>query len=200
MSDINEQHKIKAQKRNAGYEKKQAKATTEKGLLIINTGAGKGKTTAAFGMVLRAVGHGMNVGVVQFIKGAMETAERTVLSKFDNVEFHAIGEGFTWKTQNREKDIATAEEAWQVAAGLIDNPDIDMVVLDELNVVLKYDYLDINKVLEKIQNRRPMQHIIVTGRQAKEELIEAADLVSEIKPIKHPYKDQRIIAQKGIEF
>lgn len=200
MSDINEQHKIKAQKRNAGYEKKQAKATNEKGLFIINTGAGKGKTTAAFGMVLRAVGHGMNVGVVQFIKGAMETAERTVLSQFDNVEFHAIGEGFTWKTQNREKDIATAEEAWQVAVGLIDNPDIDMVVLDELNVVLKYDYLDINKVLEKIQNRRPMQHIIVTGRQAKEELIEAADLVSEIKPIKHPYKDQRIIAQKGIEF
>ena len=200
MSDMNESHKLKAQKRNEGYEKKQAKATQTKGLLIINTGAGKGKSTAAFGMVLRAIGHGMKVGIVQFIKGAMDTAERDVLSQFEQVEFHAIGDGFTWKTQDREKDVATAQSAWQVAKSLIENPDIDMVVLDELNIVLKYDYLDIQDVLATFLARHPMQHVIVTGRHARDELIEVADLVSEIRPIKHPFKSQRVMAQKGIEF
>ncbi len=195
-----EKHKRAAEKRNAGYEKKQAKATKEKGLFIINTGTGKGKTSAALGMVIRAVGHGMKVGVVQFIKGAKETAERNVLSGFDNVEFHSIGDGFTWITQNREQDIATAEKAWQTAKEMIESPDYDMVLLDELNIILKYDYLNTDEVLAVINTRPEMMHVIVTGRHAKDDLIESADLVSEIRPIKHPYKEQGVKAQKGIEF
>ena len=195
-----EKHKRAAEKRNAGYEKKQAKATKEKGLFIINTGTGKGKTSAAMGMVIRAVGHGMKVGVVQFIKGAKETAERNVLSGFDNVDFHSIGDGFTWITQNREQDIATAEKAWHIAKEMIENSDCDMVLLDELNIILKYDYLDTDEVLSVINARPEMMHVIVTGRHAKDSLIEAADLVSEIRPIKHPYKEQGVKAQKGIEF
>ncbi len=195
-----EKHKRAAEKRNAGYEKKQAQATKEKGLFIINTGTGKGKTSAAMGMVIRAVGHGMKVGVVQFIKGAKETAERNVLSGFDNVEFHSIGDGFTWITQNREQDIATAEKAWHIAKQMIENPDYDMVLLDELNIILKYDYLNTDEVLAVINDRPEMMHVIVTGRHAKDNLIEAADLVSEIRPIKHPYKEQGVKAQKGIEF
>lgn len=199
MND-NDRHKKMAQKRNAGYEKKQARATLEKGLLIVNTGTGKGKSTAAFGMALRAVGHGMRVGVVQFIKGAMHTAERDVLQKFARVEFHTIGDGFTWHTQNREQDLATAQKAWAVAAAMVGDAAYDMVVLDELNVILKYDYLDFGTVLGALQNRPPMQHIIVTGRHARAELIKAADLVSEITPLKHPYKEQGVKAQRGVEF
>jgi len=199
MND-NDRHKTMAQKRNAGYEKKQARATLEKGLLIVNTGTGKGKSTAAFGMALRAVGHGMRVGVVQFIKGAMHTAERDVLQKFAQVEFHTIGDGFTWHTQNRAQDMATAQKAWAVAATMVGDASYDMVVLDELNVILKYDYLDFATVLGALQNRPPMQHIIVTGRHARAELIAAADLVSEITPLKHPYKEQGVKAQRGVEF
>ena len=195
-----DKHKRAAEKRNVGYQKKQAKATKEKGLFIINTGTGKGKTSAAMGMVVRGVGHGMKVGVVQFIKGAMDTAERTVLNSFDNVDFHSIGDGFTWITQNREQDVATAQKAWEIAKDMIENPEYDMVLLDELNIILKYDYLDTDHVLEVINSRPTMMHVIVTGRHAKENLIEAADLVSEIRPLKHPYKEQGIKAQKGIEF
>ncbi len=193
-------HKRMAEKRNAGYEKKQAKATLEKGLVIINTGTGKGKSSAAFGMALRAVGHDMKVGVVQFIKGAMETAERKVLSQFDNLEFHAIGDGFTWKTQDRERDVATAAKAWAEAERMILDPSYDFVVLDELNVVLKYDYIPLQCVLDALAKRQSMQHVVITGRHAKDELIEVADLVSEIRPIKHPYKEQGVRAQKGVEF
>ncbi|MEM7292580.1 MAG: cob(I)yrinic acid a,c-diamide adenosyltransferase [Pseudomonadota bacterium] len=200
MSVDAEKHLKMTQKRQAGHEKKKAKATKEKGLLIVNTGTGKGKSSAAFGMAVRGVGHGMKVGVVQFIKGAMHTAERDVLSKFDNCEWHTIGDGFTWNTQNREQDVATAEKAWAEAARMIDDRDYDMIVLDELNVVLKYDYLDSASVLEKLQSRGDMQHVIVTGRHASDELIEAADLVSEIRPIKHPFKEQGVKAQRGIEF
>lgn len=200
MNDSSDRHKKMAQKRNAGYEKKQARATLEKGLLIVNTGTGKGKSTAAFGMALRAVGHGMRVGVVQFIKGAMHTAERDVLQKFAQVEFHTIGDGFTWHTQNRERDMATAQKAWAVAAAMAGDAAYDMVVLDELNVILKYDYLDFDTVLGALQNRPPRQHIIVTGRHARAELIKAADLVSEITPLKHPYKEQGVKAQRGVEF
>lgn len=200
MNDSSDRHKKMAQKRNAGYEKKQARATLEKGLLIVNTGTGKGKSTAAFGMALRAVGHGMRVGVVQFIKGAMHTAERDVLQKFAQVEFHTIGDGFTWHTQNRERDMATAQKAWAVAAAMAGDAAYDMVVLDELNVILKYDYLDFDTVLGALQNRPPRQHIIVTGRHARAELINAADLVSEITPLKHPYKEQGVKAQRGVEF
>ncbi|MGU9957632.1 MAG: cob(I)yrinic acid a,c-diamide adenosyltransferase [Arenicellales bacterium WSBS_2016_MAG_OTU3] len=200
MTDQDAKHQKMAKKRNEGYQKKQAKATKEKGLLIVNTGTGKGKSSAAFGMALRGVGHGMKVGVVQFIKGAMDTAERTVMSKFDNVDFHATGDGFTWITQNREQDVATAEKAWAIAEDMINDPCYDMLVFDELNIILKYEYLNPERVIETLKNRREMLHIIVTGRHASDAMIEAADLVSDIRAIKHPYKEQGVKAQKGIEF
>ncbi len=195
-----QEHKRRAEKRNAGYERKQARATLEKGLLIVNTGTGKGKSTAAFGMGLRAVGHGMRLGVVQFIKGAMETAERDLFRRFDNVEFETIGDGFTWKTQDRERDVDTARRAWGEARRMLEDPAFDMVILDELNVILKYGYLDLDDVLEAIGKRREMLHVIVTGRHAPDALVEAADLVSEIRPVKHPYREQGVKAQRGIEF
>lgn len=193
-------HRRMAEKRNAGYEKKQAAATLEKGLLVVITGTGKGKTTSALGMGLRAVGHGMKLGVVQFIKGAKDTAERGLFTRFDNVEWHTVGDGFTWITQNREQDVATARAAWDIAERLILDASFDMVILDELNTVLKYDYLPLAQVLETVAQRQPMQHVIVTGRHAPEGLIEAADLVSDIRPLKHPYREQGVKAQPGIEF
>lgn len=193
-------HLRMAEKRNAGYEKKQAKATLEKGLVIVITGTGKGKTTSALGMGLRAVGHGMKLGVVQFIKGAKPTAERTLFGQFPNVDWFTIGDGFTWITQDRERDIATAQKAWAQAAELIGNSDYDMVILDELNTILKYEYVDVSAVLATLATKPAMQHVIITGRHAPEVLIEAADLVSDIRPLKHPYKDQGVKGQKGIEF
>lgn len=187
-------------RRKAGYERKQARAAGEKGLLIIFTGAGKGKTTAALGMALRAIGHGMQVGVVQFIKGGQDSAERAVLSGFENVDFQVIGDGFTWLTQNREQDIATAERAWAEAERMIHDPRYALVILDELNIVLKYGYLDLTRVLETFSKRRSELHIVVTGRNAPDALVAQADLVSEIRAIKHPYREQGVKAQKGIEF
>ena len=200
MSVNAEKHLQMTQKRQVGHEKKKARANKEKGLLIVNTGTGKGKSSAAFGMAVRGIGHGMKVGVVQFIKGAMHTAERDLLDWFDNCEWHTIGDGFTWNTQNRQRDVATAEKAWAQAARMIGDESYDMVILDELNVVLKYDYLDQAAVIDKLQSRGEMQHVIVTGRHASDALIEVADLVSEIRPVKHPFKEQGIKAQKGIEF
>jgi cob(I)alamin adenosyltransferase len=193
-------HQRMTEKRNAGYEKKQAKATLEKGLVIVITGTGKGKTTSALGMGLRAVGHGMRLGVVQFIKGAKPTAERTLFEQFPNVDWFTIGDGFTWITQDRDRDIATAQKAWAQAAELIGDANYDMVILDELNTILKYEYIDVNAVLETLSKKPAMQHVIITGRHAPEALIEAADLVSDIRPIKHPYKDQGVKGQRGIEF
>lgn len=193
-------HQKMAEKRKTGHEKKKSRATLEKGLLIVNTGPGKGKSSAAFGMGLRAVAHGMKLGVVQFIKGAMATGERDIFQRFDKVEFHAIGDGFTWNTQDRERDIATAQRAWAEARRMIEDPSFDMVILDELNIILKYDYLPTDEVLAVIKARKPMLHVIVTGRNAGEAMLEAADLVSEIRPIKHPFKDQGVKAQAGIEF
>ena len=187
-------------RRKAGYEHKQARATREKGLLMVFTGPGKGKTTAAFGMALRAVGHDMRVGVVQFIKGARDSAERTVLSRFENVDFQTIGDGFTWLTQDRERDVVTAERAWAEAERMIGDPRCDLVILDELNPVLHYGYLDPARVLAVFSARRPDLHIVVTGRNAPEALVEQADLVSEIRAIKHPYREQGVKAQRGIEF
>ena len=195
-----EAHKRMVEKRNAGYEKKQAKATLEKGLLIVITGAGKGKTTSALGMGLRAISHGMKLGVVQFIKGAKATGERDLLNKFPNVDWFTIGDGFTWITQDRERDVATAQRAWDQAKTLIQDPSYEMVILDELNTILRYAYIDVNDVLATVTARHPMQHVIITGRNAPASLIEAADLVSEIHPVKHPYKDQGVKAQRGIEF
>lgn len=187
-------------RRKAGYEHKQARATREKGLLVVFTGPGKGKTTAAFGMALRAIGHGMRVGVVQFLKGAQDSAERAVLSRFENVDFQTIGDGFTWLTQNRERDTATAERAWREAERMIGDPRYDLVILDELNPVLKYGYLELARVLAAFGARRPELHLVVTGRNAPAALMELADLVSEIRAVKHPYREQGVKAQKGIEF
>jgi cob(I)alamin adenosyltransferase len=193
-------HTRQTTRRKAGYERKQARATHDKGLLIVFTGPGKGKTTAAFGMALRAIGHGMTVGVVQFIKGGQDSAERAVLGRFETVDFQVVGGGFTWLTQNREQDVATAERAWAEAERMIGDPRYALVILDELNLILKYGYLDLERVLGTFASRRPELHLVTTGRNAPEALLEQADLVSEIRAIKHPYREQGVRAQPGVEF
>lgn len=177
-----------------------ATKTEEKGLLIVHTGKGKGKSSAAMGMVVRAIGHGMKVGVVQFIKGAMATGEKAVFDAFpDQVEFKPMGEGFTWDTQDRVRDIAVTRTAWEEVKRMIADPSYDMVLADELNIVLRYDYLPLDEVLAVLAARPPMQHVIVTGRNAPEALIDAADLVTEMAQVKHPFRSG-VKAQKGIEF
>lgn len=193
-------HARKMAKKKAARDKIMADKKIEKGLLIVHTGPGKGKSTAAFGMALRCVGHGMKVGVVQFIKGAMDTAERDVLSRFENlVTFKAMGEGFTWETQDRTRDIAAAEKAWREAEAMLKDPGYAMVILDELNVVLRYNYLPLDPVLTAVAARPPMQHVVVTGRNAADPLLEAADLVTEMTLVKHPFRSG-VKAQKGVEF
>jgi cob(I)alamin adenosyltransferase len=193
-------HLRMAQKRKAGFDKKKAAATQEKGLLIVHTGTGKGKSSAAFGMGLRIVGHGMRLGVVQFIKGALFSAEREVFSRFDNCDFHTMGEGYTWETQNRDQDVATARRGWEQACKMIKDGGYDMLILDELNVILKYQYLPLEEVLAAFAARPATMHIVVTGRNAPEALIDAADLVSDMRLVKHPYREQGIKAQAGVEF
>jgi cob(I)alamin adenosyltransferase len=188
------------QRHKEGFEKKKAAAQLEKGLLIVNTGTGKGKSTAAFGMGMRVLGHGWRLGVVQFIKGALDSAERRFLGAQPNCDFHVVGAGYTWNTQDREADILTARKGWTEAVRMIEDPAYKMIILDELNIVLKYQYLDLEEILEVFRNRREMLHIVVTGRHAPERLIEAADLVSDIRPVKHPYKEQGVKAQAGVEF
>lgn len=196
-----EQHSAKMKKKQAAHEKIMASKTQEKGLLIVHTGKGKGKTTAALGMVVRMIGHGKKVGIVQFVKGAMTTGEKAVFDAFpDNVELKPMGEGFTWDTQDRARDIALAREAWEEVKRMIADPSYDMVLADELNIVLRYDYLPLSEVLEAVTARAPMKHVVITGRNAKGELIEAADLVTEMTLIKHPFRDQGVKAQLGIEF
>ena len=195
-----EAHKRMTQRHKAGFEKKKAAAQNEKGLLMVYTGTGKGKSTAAFGMGLRVLGHGMKLGVVQFIKGALHSAERNVLGSSPHCDFHVVGAGYTWNTQDREADMATAATGWTEAIRMINDPAYDMIILDELNIVLKYRYLDLDEVLAAFKSRREMLHIVVTGRHAPPELIELADLVSDIRPVKHPYQEQGIKAQKGVEF
>jgi cob(I)alamin adenosyltransferase len=196
-----EQHAEKMKKRQAAHDKIGATKTVEKGLLIVNTGKGKGKTTAALGMVVRAIGHGKKVGVVQFVKGAMTTGEKAVFDAFpNNVEFKPMGEGFTWDTQDRARDIAVAREAWDEVKRMIADPSYDMVLADELNIVLRYDYLPVDEVIEAVTARAPMKHVIITGRNAPEVLVEAADLVTEMTLVKHPFREQNVMAQAGIEF
>lgn len=198
--DVNERANEKARIRKESRDKIMATKTIEKGLIVVHTGPGKGKSTAAFGMVLRAVGHGMKTGVVQFIKGKWDTGERTVLEKFPElVTIRAMGEGFTWDTQDRARDIANAEAAWAEAKKLIADPRYRMVLLDELNIALRYDYLDINEVVATLKAKPADTHVIVTGRNAKPELIEAADLVTEMTMVKHPFR-AGVKAQAGIEF
>ena len=195
-----ERHRAKMAKRKVVQDKEVAGKTIEKGLLIVHTGTGKGKSTAAFGLALRMLGRGRRVGVVQFIKGAWHTAERDTLATFgDLVSWHAMGEGFTWETQDRARDVAAAERAWEKAQELIADPSFSLVILDELNIALRYDYLDLDRVLETLAARRPDLHVVVTGRNAKPELIEAADLVTEMTLVKHHFA-AGVKAQEGIEF
>ena len=202
---INRRANEKARKRKAARDRILATKTVEKGLLIVHTGKGKGKSTAAFGLAVRAIGNGMKVGVVQYVKGKWHTGERGVLEKFpDQVEIRTMGEGFTWETQDRARDIRAARNAWDVSRQMIeasrgDDPKYDLVLLDELNIVLRYGYLDLAEVVEVLSNRPPMLHVVVTGRNAKPELIEAADLVTEMTMVKHPFR-AGVKAQKGIEF
>lgn len=193
-------HREKMQKRKAVQDREVASKTVEKGLLMVNTGPGKGKSTAAFGMVLRTLGYGRKVVVVQFIKGAWDTGEHRALQRFDDlVEWHALGEGFTWETQDRTRDIAACEKAWAVAKAAFQQPDVALVVLDELNVALRYDYLPLAQVVADIQARTPGQHVLVTGRNAKPEMLEAADLVTEMALVKHHFRNG-VKAQQGVEF
>lgn len=208
----------KARKKKEARDKMLANKTNEKGLLIVHTGKGKGKSTAAFGIVFRALGNEMRVGVVQFVKGKWETGERAVLEKFPElVEIKSMGEGFTWETQDRARDIAAAQGAWAYCKDMIERSRIrhekrekgenldsdtgfDVLLFDEINIVLRYDYLDMAEVLDVLGQKPEMLHIILTGRNAKEELIEAADLVTEMTQIKHPFREQNIKAQVGIEY
>jgi cob(I)alamin adenosyltransferase len=195
-----EQHAEKMKKKQAAHDKIMAGKTVEKGLLIVHTGKGKGKTTAALGMVVRAIGHGKKVGVVQFVKGAMTTGEKVVFDAFpDNVEFKPMGEGFTWNTQDRARDIELSREAWEEVKRMVADPAYDMVLADELNIVLRYDYLPLDEVIEVLTGRDEMKHVIVTGRNAPEPLMEAADLVTEMTLVKHPFRSG-VKAQAGIEF
>ena len=198
--ELNRRHAEKMAKRKAARAKMLATKTEERGLVIVHTGSGKGKSTAAFGMVMRCLGHGMRVGIVQFIKGAWDTGERHVLERFpDLVTCRAMGEGFTWDTQDRVRDIAAARAAWEAAKRLIADPAYRLVLLDELNIVLRYDYLAIAEVVETLKAKPRDLHVIVTGRNAKPELIDIADLVTEMTLVKHPFRSG-VKAQAGIEF
>ena len=202
MSAIsNEQHKQKMQRRKEVQDRRLAEKKAEKGLIIVNTGNGKGKTTAALGMVIRSLGHGYKVAIVQFIKGGWEPAEKAVLEQWSNqLNFHAMGEGFTWETQDRERDIEKATAAWSQALEYILNPEYRLVLLDEVNIALKLGYLDVNTVIEGLKQKPATSHVILTGRSAPSELIAIADLVTEMSLIKHPFREQGIKAQPGIEF
>ncbi|WP_430727021.1 cob(I)yrinic acid a,c-diamide adenosyltransferase [Sphingomonas yabuuchiae] len=194
------EHAERMAKKKAAQDSKVAARDAEKGLIIVHTGKGKGKTTAALGMVIRAVGHGMRVGMVQFVKGAMTTGEAAVLARFPEVDFHAMGEGFTWNTQDRARDIATARGAWEEVKRMVADPSYDLIVADELNIVLRYDYLPVDEVLEVLGTKGAMTHVVITGRNAPDVLIDAADLVTDMTQVKHPFREQGVKAQKGIEF
>jgi cob(I)alamin adenosyltransferase len=195
-----ERHRAKMAKRKAVQDAEVAEKTAEKGLLIVHTGAGKGKSTAAFGLALRMLGRGHRVGVVQFIKGAWHTAERDALARFgEQVSWHTMGEGFTWETQDLKRDIAAAERAWAKSLELMADPSFGLVILDELNIALRYDYLDLAKVVTALRDRRGGLHVVVTGRNAKPDLIAAADLVTEMSLVKHHFA-AGVKAQPGIEF
>lgn len=199
-SERDDRHKARMQRKKALIDEKIAEAQDEYGLLLVHTGNGKGKSSSAFGMVARALGHGIKVGVVQFIKGAASTGEEAFFRRFpDEVRYHVMGEGFTWETQDRQRDIAKAREAWAVAAELLADPEIGLVLLDELNIALKYGYLELAPVLADIESRPLLQHVVVTGRGAPPGLVEAADTVTEMALVKHAFK-AGVKAQKGVEF
>ncbi|MDH4582002.1 cob(I)yrinic acid a,c-diamide adenosyltransferase [Pseudomonas sp. BN415] len=193
-------HKARMQRKKAVVDEKIAQAQDEYGLLLVHTGNGKGKSSSAFGMVARALGHGLKVGVVQFIKGGMSTGEENFFRRFpEEVSYHVMGEGYTWDTQDRQRDIEKARAAWTVARSLLDDPQIGLVVLDELNIALKHGYLELDEVLRDIESRPEHQHVVATGRGAPQGLIDAADTVTEMSLVKHAFK-AGVKAQKGVEF
>lgn len=202
-SDANEDHRQRMKRINEIKDRELASKSQVKGLIIVHTGAGKGKSTAAFGMAIRALGQGMKVGIVQFIKGAIATGEAAFIEQVSAagmpIEMHTLGEGFTWKTQDRERDIATAATGWSKAVELMRDPTYDLVILDELNIATSYDYIAPAKVVAELAEKRPMLHVVITGRNAAAEVIEIADLVSEMKVVKHPY-GKGIQPQPGVEF
>ncbi|CAM5544244.1 cob(I)yrinic acid a,c-diamide adenosyltransferase [Stutzerimonas degradans] len=200
MDARDERHRARMQRKKAVVDEKIAQAQDEYGLLLVHSGNGKGKSSSAFGMVARALGHGMQVGIVQFIKGAASTGEEAFFRRFpEEVRYHVMGEGFTWETQDRQRDIAKAQQAWAVARELLDDERIGLVVLDELNIALKYGYLELDRVLADIAARPLLQHVVVTGRGALPGMIEAADTVTEMNLVKHAFK-AGVKAQKGVEF
>jgi cob(I)alamin adenosyltransferase len=200
MTDTESTHALKKARIKAAKDKLYASKTIEKGLLIVHTGTGKGKSTAAWGLAMRTLGHGLKLGVVQFVKGRRDTGERRFLERFpDLVTIKVMGEGFTWETQDRARDIAAAEAAFAEAEAMLLDPSLHMVILDELNIVLRYDYLPLARVLEALRTRRPDLHVVVTGRNARPELIEAADLVTEMTLVKHPFR-AGVKGQLGVEF
>ncbi|MBA3920489.1 MAG: cob(I)yrinic acid a,c-diamide adenosyltransferase [Nostocaceae cyanobacterium] len=196
-----EQYRKKMQRRKEVQDQRISQAVPEKGLIIVNTGNGKGKTTAALGMVLRSLGHGYQVAIVQFIKGAWEPAEKAVFGLWpDQLKFHAMGEGFTWETQDRDRDIQSAQAAWQKGLDYIRNPDYKLVLLDEVNIALKLGYLTVEEIIKGLAQKPENSHVILTGRGAPPALIEKADLVTEMTLIKHPFREQGVKAQAGIEY
>lgn len=192
-------HRARKQQHKEIVDARIASATQQRGVILVHTGNGKGKSSSAFGMMARALGHNMRVGVVQFIKGSFSTGEETFFRRFPEVEYHVMGEGYTWETQDRERDVAKAQAAWQIAQDMLRNPGLQLVVLDEINIALKLRYIAIEQVLDALRNRPAMQHVVLTGRGAPDALIEAADTVTEMRPIKHAF-DAGIQAQSGIEF
>jgi len=199
-NDINVRHRVRMQRKKAIVDEKIKQAQREIGVIVIATGNGKGKSSSGFGMAIRAMGHGMKVGVVQFIKGAMSTGEEKFLRRFpEEVSFHAMGEGYTWETQNRERDIEKAQAAWEKGKAFLSDPSIGLVVFDELNIALKYHYLDVQQVITDLQARPEMQHVVITGRGALPELMAIADTVTEMQVVKHAF-DAGIVAQPGVEW
>ena len=200
-SDVerNARHHARMERKKAVVDAKIAEATRDQGVLLVHTGNGKGKSSAGFGMLARALGHGMRVGVVQFIKGAFSTGEEAFFRRFPEVEYHVMGEGFTWETQDRERDIAMAQSAWQRSAAMLANPAIQLLLLDELNIALKQHYIDVNVVIAALKIRPPMQHVVITGRGAPQALIDIADTVTEMVVVKHAF-NAGVRAQKGVEL
>ncbi|MEM7024563.1 MAG: cob(I)yrinic acid a,c-diamide adenosyltransferase [Pseudomonadota bacterium] len=199
-AEVNQAHREKMAKIKAVKDKLYASKTKEKGLLIVHTGTGKGKSTAAWGLAMRSLGHGLKLGVVQFVKGRRDTGERQFLARFpDLVDVKVMGEGFTWETQDRERDITAAQAAWDEAMHMMANPELHMVILDELNIVLRKDYLPVGQVVDGLLMKRPDLHVVVTGRNAKPELVEVADLVTDMTLVKHPFRSG-VKAQLGVEY
>ena len=200
MDNKDKRHEERMAKKKAVIDEKIKQADKEQGVIVITTGNGKGKSSSGFGMVARALGHDMKVGIIQFIKGSFSTGEEAFFRRFpDEVEYHVMGDGFTWETQNREQDVQTATLAWKEAQRMLNDERFDLILLDELNIVLKYQYIDIEQVINNLQSRPSMQHVVITGRSAKDELIEIADTVTEMKDVKHAFRSG-IKAQKGIEL